>query len=158
MKAYCQDTCSVDPQLSSKAQPVLAPNTVQLAHHWWCKADSSTNVRIRITSGVDSAAQVDKLNCLNRLSATWQFTTEWPHHNLLDIQLTIGSARNYTKLCLSTNIQKEVSDAGFTLSLTVGTSLPVRHVQSARESAHSKGSLTSELRKSPTRFCNKSNS
>jgi len=23
MKAYCQDTCSVDPQLSSKAQPVL---------------------------------------------------------------------------------------------------------------------------------------
>jgi len=23
MKAYCQDTCSVDPQLSSKAQPFI---------------------------------------------------------------------------------------------------------------------------------------
>jgi len=47
MKAYCQDTCrpSVDPQLSSKTQPILAPNSVQLAHHRWCKADSSKSVR-----------------------------------------------------------------------------------------------------------------
>jgi len=28
MEAYCQNTCSVNPQFSSKAQPILAPNSV----------------------------------------------------------------------------------------------------------------------------------
>ena len=39
----------------------LAPNSEQLAHHWWCKADSSKNVSVGVSGGVNSAAQVDEL-------------------------------------------------------------------------------------------------
>ena len=39
-------TRGVNPQLSSKTHPILAPNLVQLAHHQWCEAGLLKNVSV----------------------------------------------------------------------------------------------------------------